>query len=545
MDRMNPQPTSSRLATLALAFLWTLLPYCLGADAVRPEGAPPGRDGAPARGARPNSGGPRPFGPGGMGAMQQHTALVRQFDKDGDGRLNSVERKAARDFLAAQRLDGRGPRRMGPRGRTADQAPPTPGPRLSPADVKSYPDALLYDPQVLRTLFLDFENPDWEKELSDFYHTDVEVPAKLTVDGRVYPEVGIHFRGASSFFTVGEGRKRSLNISVDFANPEQRLGGYRTLNLLNSHTDPTFLRSMLYYQIARDYIPAPKANFVRLVINGESWGVYVSVQQFNKDFVSDWFGAANGARWKVPGSPRASGGLAFLGEDVAQYRQHYEIKTKDSSKSWAHFIHLCRVLDEQPPEKLEAALMPVLDIDGTLKFLALDIALINDDGYWIRSSDYGIYEDQHGRFHMIPQDANETFRTPEGPGMGRGAGVKGVELDPLTGADDPEKPLLSKLLAAPALRTRYLQYVHAIAEQSLDWANLGPVALRYHSLIADEVKADTRKLDSFDAFTKGLTEDTEEQGFRGLERVIGIRNFADQRRAYLLNHPAVKKAALQ
>jgi hypothetical protein len=35
----------------------------------------------------------------------------------------------------------------------------------------------------LRTLFLEFENADWEKELSDFHGTDVEVPAKLIVDG--------------------------------------------------------------------------------------------------------------------------------------------------------------------------------------------------------------------------------------------------------------------------------------------------------------------------------------------------------------------------
>ncbi len=539
---MKLRPSVVQCVTLTLACAWALSPVSLGADTPTPqENKPPAAGAVSTREGRPGFASPRPFGPGGMGAMQQHTALVKQFDKDGDGRLSTAERKAAREFLAVQKAEGRGPRRMGPRGRDANQTPPAPGRKLLPADVKSFPDALLYDPNVLRTLFLDFENPDWEKELSDFYHTDVDVPAKLTVDGKVYPDVGVHFRGASSFFTVGEGRKRSLNLSLDFANLDQRLGGYRTLNLLNSHTDPTFLRSVLYYQIARDYIPAPKANFVRVVINGESWGVYVSAQQFNKDFVLDWFGASKGARWKVPGSPRASGGLAFLGEDLAQYRRHYEIKTKDNVKSWAHFIHLCRVLNEEPADKLEAALMPLLDIDGALKFLALDIALINDDGYWIRSSDYGIYEDQNSRFHIIPQDANETFRTPESPGMGGGAGVKGVELDPLTGVDDPEKPLLSKLLAVPALRIRYLRYVRAIAEKSLDWAALGPVALRYQSLIAEDVKADTRKLDSFEAFTKGLTEDTEEQGFRGPQRVIGIKNFVEQRRAYLLNHPEVKK----
>jgi len=61
------------------------------------------------------------------------------------------------------------------------------------------------------------------------------------------------------------------------------------------------------------------------------------------------------------------------------------------------------------------------------------------------------------------------------------------------------------------------------------------------SFIAADVKTDTRKLDSLDAFTKGVTVDTEEQGFRGPRRSIGLKNFVEQRRTYLLNHPAVKQ----
>jgi hypothetical protein len=106
-----------------------------------------------------------------------------------------------------EKAEGRGPRRpRGPFGRNENQDPPSPGPRLAPADVATFPDAPLYDAKVLRTFFLEFESADWERELTDFYHTDVEVPAKLTVDGRTYQDVGVHFRGASSFFTVGEGR---------------------------------------------------------------------------------------------------------------------------------------------------------------------------------------------------------------------------------------------------------------------------------------------------------------------------------------------------
>src|SRR2546425_316163 len=83
------------------------------------------------------------------------------------------------------------------------------------------------------------EHADWEQELADFYHTDVEVTAKLTVDGRTYQNVGAHFRGNASYSKVGAGRKRSLGLSIDYVDDEQQLGDYRTVNLLNSHGDPT------------------------------------------------------------------------------------------------------------------------------------------------------------------------------------------------------------------------------------------------------------------------------------------------------------------
>jgi hypothetical protein len=476
------------------------------------------------------------------------------------------------------------------------------------------------------------------------------------------------------------------------------------LNLLNSHGDPTCLRAVLSYHIERQYVPAPKANFARVVINGENWGIYENVEQFNKDFVKEWFRTTKGARWKVPGSPGGRGSLAYLGDDVSAYKKIYDMKTKKDDKAWADLVHLCKVLNETPAEDLEKALEPILDIDGALKFLALENVLINNDGYWIRTSDYSIYQEPNGRFHILPQDSNETFVRPGGPGFGGGPGgrrgfgpgmivaeqmlsqgdknsdgkltkpeiialaevwfgkldveksgkvdqeqfvaklgeillrpgggpgrfndaplftaldankdgsltrtelketfegwfsqwdaasagslneeqlrnglaavlprpnfggpgggrgpggpgggpgpggpggpggnmprVEGVKLDPLVAANDPNKPLISKLLAVPALRARYLAYVRVIADKWLDWSRLGPIAQQYHDLIAEEVKADTRKLDSYEAFEKGVLDDSPGgEGFGGGGR-IGIKSFADQRRAFLLEHPEVKK----
>ena len=306
--------------------------------------------------------------------MHQKTELLKQFDKNGDGWLNAEERKAAREYLSQQgnnrRMGGPGGGRGGPGGGGNSQEPTAAGRHLTAADVKSYPEAPLYASNVLRTLFLDFDNKDWEKELAAFYRTDVDVPAKLMVDGKVYSDVGVHFRGNTSFMFVGEGRKRPLNLSLDFLHGDQQLGGYRTLNLLNSNEDPTFLRSVLYYQLCREYIPAPKANFVRLVINGENWGVYVNAQQFNKEFAKEAYGSKKGARWKVPGSPNGRGGLNYLGDNPSSYKTIYELKTKEDPKAWTDLIKLCKVLDETPASQLEAKLAPLLDIDGALKFFA-------------------------------------------------------------------------------------------------------------------------------------------------------------------------------
>lgn len=530
--------------------------------------------------------GERPFGgpPGG----QQEQKLIPQFDQDGDKRLNAAERKAARDFLTANG----GARKGGPRGPGGPggqhSEPAKPGRALTPAEVKNFPDAGLFDETVLRTFFLEFDSSDWEKELAEFKNTDVEVPAKLTVDGKVLRDVGVRFRGMSSFMMVPEGSKRSLGLSIDYAHENQRLAGYRNLHLLNAHEDPSFLRSVLYNHIARTYLPAPKATFARVVINGECWGVYVCAQQFDKDFVADAFQSNKGTRWKVPGSPNGRGNLAYLGDDPAPYKRIYDMKSKDDGKAWAALIKLCKTLTETPPEQLEAALKPLLDVDGALKFLALENTFINNDGYWVRSSDYSLYLDPKGVMHLIPHDTNETFSQPGGPGApgggpggprpfagkgpdekgappfggrpdfeskggqkggpgfgppggGRGFGgprVNGVELDPLVGANDTSKPLLSKLLAVPAFRARYFALIRDMSERWLDWTKLGPLAQQYYELIAADVRLDTRKLESTAAFERSLTSSaasaaSTEAGPRGPRPTISLKDFADQRRAYL------------
>lgn len=442
------------------------------------------------------SGGP-PGGPGGPPGFNQED-LVKKFDSDGDGKLNDKERKSAREYVQNQSKGRRNQNRS--QKETSKEKTIVEMEKTFSYDTK----ADLYDGKVLRTLYLQFPNDDWYDELADFYRTGVEVPGDLVVDGTKYSTVGVNFRGNTSYMMAGT--KKSLNISIDYDNNKQRLYGYKTLNLLNSNSDPSLLREVLYSRICREYLPAFKANFVRLVVNGENWGIYANVQQFNKDFLEDWFGTKDGVRWKAPANFRGTSALTWNGADIANYKNCYELKTKDSPNAWKDLINLCNTLNNTPTDKLESALSPIFNIDRALWFIALDNVFIDSDGYISRGSDYEIYEDPQGRFHLIPYDNNETFNYS---GMGPGSWESSDRLQsPVVHEKDKMRPVISRLLSIPHLRARYLAHVRTIANEWLDWQKLEPIINEYHALIDVEVKADDKKQSTYEAFANSPTQDT-------------------------------------
>ncbi len=503
--------------------------------------------------------GPPGFGgdPGGRGFEQE--SLVKKFDADGDGKLNDNERKSAREYI--QKQFGNRQNRFRQTRRTTQ-----PKDKVEIEKTFSYDtNADLYDEKVLRTLYLQFPNDDWYEELADFYRTDVEVPADLIVDGVTYPSVGVHFRGNTSYMMASE--KKSLNISIDYSDSKQRLYGYKTLNLLNCNNDPSMIREVLYSRICRQYIPAPKANFVKLVVNGENWGIYANVQQFNTEFTQEWFGTKKGDRWKVPANMRGDGALIWNGDNPENYKGIYELKSKDDQSAWDSLIHLCKVLYETPTEQLESALSPIFDIDGALWFIAIDNVFMDSDGYISRGSDYNLYRDPQGKFHLIPFDNNETFRYEEfGPGPGRREEISSMR-DPFIHENNKMRPVISRLLSVPNLRQKYIEHIRTLINDWLDWQKVEPIVKEYHALIDAEMKADNKSQYSYSAFVASLTQDYGDnnsfdnpgsggppgdrfenrrggfgRGGPGFAPAPSIKRFIEDRREYLLRNPEINMA---
>ncbi len=498
-------------------------------------GGPPGFGGGPPqgfdRGGPPQGvdrGGPPQGRRGGPRAPEK---IVARFDTNKDGKLIGDERQAA---LASRGRAYNPEQRAGtPTGNIQDDVKAS----LN-AKPENSPD--FYDAGTLRTLYLRFPDENWYAQLNAFYRTDVEVPAELVVDGKVYSEIGVRFRGTSSYFTV-ESEKKSFNLAIDYGDDSQRLFGYKTLNLLNGHVDTSFVREVLFNRIARDYMPAMKTNFVKLVINGESWGIYINLQQYNKDFLAEWFGTRDGVRWKIgPGG----GALTYLGKEISQYEQTYQLKTANVENPWEKLISLTELLDSKTSdEELVAKLPELFNIDQALWQLAVSNVFMDDDGYIHKGGDYSIYQDVNDRFHLISHDNNETFRFGRerrgGPG-GRGPGgwswgeLTSGMVSPTTHSENEMRPVISRLLSVPEWKARYIAHVRTVVDEWLDWEVLQPIINEYHALIDTEIQQDDKKLYSYQDFQASA------DGQAG-RRSSSLKQFVTQRREFLLNHQEITK----
>ena len=376
-------------------------------------------------------------GPPVQGA-EEDIPLVARFDRNSDKLLDHDERRRrASTWRRIRSCDGRcavaGSRASAVRAAALR------------ADVKIYPGTVpLYDPGALRTFFLEFEHPDWEQELEAFWHTDVEVPATLRVDGKTYRDVGVSFRGNNSFTAVPAGLKRPFSLTMDFVH-DQDLLGHTSLNLLNANQDPTFLRSSLYLDVARDYIPAPKANFVRVVINGESWGIYVNQQTFSKEFLRERSRRHERHALEVAEQLRRRR-ILVPGDDIALYRRWYEMKGKDDHRGVADADPCDRGAERDAGRSARSRRWRrswtwTQCCDSSRSMSRWSTGWLLADG-----SDFNLYLRPDGPILAA------AARCERGIPHRRPRRCGGAQPDPLATLDDTNKALRHKLLAVPALR---------------------------------------------------------------------------------------------
>ena len=152
----------------------------------------------------------------------------------------------------------------------------------------------------IRDIEIFFSEPNWDDTLDVYYANDLGqrlIADSVLIDGIADQDVGIKYKGNSSYNINNV--KNPLNIRLDYINNGQSIDGYNVLKLSNGFRDPSFVREVLTYEMAREYMPSPKATYANVYVNGDLIGLYTCVQSVDDDFTNEHFYERKGPLFKV------------------------------------------------------------------------------------------------------------------------------------------------------------------------------------------------------------------------------------------------------
>ena len=406
-----------------------------------------------------------------------------------------------------------------------------------------------FDDSYVHEIFLTFDDADygatgWYNTLYASHANDPDdpyFPAGFSADGVTIDRVGVRFKGNSSF--NGNGIKKSFKLDFDeYDEDNDELVFYtlKKLNLNNGYKDPTLLREKLFLDFAGEFVAAPRAVHTKVYVNGAYYGLYTAVEQVDKTFVQDRFGAdEDGNLFKGSSSDATDANddfgsdLTWLGSAAESYYGSYSLETNESANDYSQLIEFINVLNNTSPEEFPATLAPLLDVDDVLQGLALNNLFVNLDSYNGSAHNYFLYDrDDTEKFTHILWDTNESFgrflmfiEQRENP----------LTLDPFwlptairPGAQE-ERPLMENLWANDDYRTDYLCDLQQMLDSGFDVTTMEARINELANLIRSDLDADPNKQYSSALFEANLSNDVQD----GRETIYGLLSFVQARAEYL------------
>lgn len=359
------------------------------------------------------------------------------------------------------------------------------------------------------------------------------INAVIYIDGKEFNNVGIRFKGRSSYYNFAkrELKKLPFNVKSDFIEKHQVFeDDVRTLKLSNNFRDFSYIREMLTWSIAAQHIKTPRMSFAEVYVNDDYLGIYTMIESVDVEFVHPKGAKKDQVLVKCDPNFRATqskecvqshfSSLQYLGDNIACYLPYYELKSK---KGWSDFILLCKSLNDKT-ELIDQE----LDVVSCLWMLALNQCLLNLDSY-SGALCHNYYMAKYGDelFYPIMWDFNLSL-----------GGFQFVQhdkklnhsdfpyLDPMI--IDENKPLISALLSHSSYRKIYLAMIKEIVESSLT-ESIYQRGEQFQKMIQDFVENENNAIVPFKIFVKSFEQNTK---FGGYE-LPGIRPLIKDRVAFL------------
>ncbi|MDP2317662.1 MAG: CotH kinase family protein [Pseudomonadota bacterium] len=234
-------------------------------------------------------------------------------------------------------------------------------------------------------------------------------PADVEIEGEVLTNVGLHFKGSSSFQNLTG--KPSLKLHFNEFVPTQRYGEMNRLTLNNMVQDPSQAREILTYWLLNEGGGlAPRASYAHVTINGADYGLYLCLEPMDHDFLARRFPFPDGDLWEgANGADLTAVGVAGfelksgLG-DTARLR---EVATAVATPSADYYANADRYVV----------------MDQALDFWAWQMVTADIDGYPYHLNDWFMYGDpgREGRFVLSPWGVDEAWNSTFQFQWGQGA----------------------------------------------------------------------------------------------------------------------------
>ncbi len=402
---------------------------------------------------------------------------------------------------------------------------------------QSKTDKDFYNTDQVKEIRITFKHNNWAVILDSLRSNGSKMlVGTANIDGAIYKNIGVRYRGSKSFTTGGQ--RNPLFIKLNYIDKKQKHQGYKRLKLSNALRDPSMVREVLGYEIARKYMIAPKAGYAKVYINQKYYGLFTNIEAVDSEFLEEHFKHDDNVLIKctpdiggtIPEGcmPNVFGALAYEA-DVACYMHNYELESDDG---WGDLIYLTDVLNNHP-EKIES----VLAVDQTLWMLAFNNVLVNLSSYsGRRSQNYYLYQNDKGQFTPVIWDLNLAFGSFKSVSAGSDLDLKQLqELDPLLHIDNPYKPLLSQLLKNETYKKTYLAHIRSIVYDNFENGWYETRANELQTLIQGPFLDDKNQVYTYSDFKNSLTTTIGKRS-----KIPGIVELMSKRSKMLKKHPALR-----
>jgi len=403
-----------------------------------------------------------------------------------------------------------------------------------------------YDIGTIQEINIVFSQSNWDYMLDTAKAGDESylMAQTVTINGTVFDSVGVKYKGNSTY--KANQTKNPWHIELD-TYKSQDYQGFKDIKLSNVAKDPSFLREVLTYEVARKYMVAPRSNYAVVYVNGSQIGLYSNSEAISKTFVklhlssnTETFIKCNPPAGAGPGTTDYPN-LVYEGTDSADYYAGYELK---SDHGWNDLIAFTDTLKNHV-----AAIEEFLNVDQTLWMHAFNNGLVNLDSYSGGfAQNYYLYRMENGQFYPVVWDMNESFGQFSMTGtISLTNTTSKAQMTHLLHSNDASWPLIQKLLSVPMYKRMYLAHLKTIITENFT-SNSGVNASLFYnraqalySLIDNAVSLDPNKLTTYAQFQSNITNDVSSGGGGGPggggpggSSSPGLKNLMDARATYLL-----------